>query len=91
MKPFTAREVHISRGAVPVSMTLLFHSSPANLPLLEYQELVLNTLAALNNLSYYAQSDSSIVQRQKEVAECKEGCIYHLMHNKLMAYSYALA
>ena len=43
----------------------------ANLPLLDYQELILNTLATLNNISYYAQTESYIIQRQKEVAECE--------------------
>jgi hypothetical protein len=37
----------------------------------DYQELVLNALAALNNLSYYTEASSPIVQRQREVAECE--------------------
>ncbi len=37
----------------------------------EQEELVLNVLATLNNLTYYAGPDSCIVQRQTELAECE--------------------
>ena len=64
------------------------HAHTANFPLLEYEELVLNTLAALNNLSYYAQADSSILARQEEMAKCKQSlCTYVHTH----AYTILLA
>ena len=43
----------------------------AYLPLSDYEELVLNVLSTLNNLSYYAQPESCLIQRQQELAECK--------------------
>ena len=56
---------------VVLEFGLLLSHSAANFPLGEYEELVLNGLATLNNLSYYAQPDSCIVLRQQEVAQCK--------------------
>lgn len=44
----------------------------ACMPLLLYEELVLNTLATLNNLSYYPEPDSYVVQRLQEVTEREE-------------------
>lgn len=51
---------------------LLYPILAACMPLLLYEELVLNTLATLNNLSYYPEPDSYVVQRQQEVTEREE-------------------
>ena len=42
------------------------------MPLLLYEELVLNALATLNNLSYYDEPGSYVVQKQQEITE-REG------------------
>ena len=42
------------------------------MPLLLYEELVLNALATLNNLSYYDKPGSYVVQKQQEITE-REG------------------
>ena len=48
------------------------HTFPTDLfSVSDHEELVLNTLATLNNLTYYADPSSFIVQRQTEVAESK--------------------
>ena len=52
---------------------LLFHlSCSACMPLLLYEELVLNVLATLNNLSYYDEPGSYVVQKQQEITEREE-------------------
>ena len=51
---------------------LLHLSCSACMPLLLYEELVLNALATLNNLSYYDEPGSYVVQKQQEITE-REG------------------
>ncbi len=40
-------------------------------PLITYEELVINCLGTLNNLTYYADVSSHLVQRLDEVTACK--------------------
>jgi hypothetical protein len=35
------------------------------------EELVLNTVATLNNLSFYQDGNSVVLQRQLDITECK--------------------
>ena len=50
----------------------LLLSCSACMPLPLYEELVLNALATLNNLSYYDEPGSCVVQKQQEITECED-------------------
>lgn len=53
-------------------LLLFLLSCSACMPLPLYEELVLNALATLNNLSYYDEPDSCVVQKQQEITECED-------------------